>query len=176
MNLIEQAKAFATRKHVLENHQLYGEILPYTHHLEYAERVLVKFYGNDEILQTVMWLHDIIEDTRDRENKVKIRTIEELFGEEVAFLVNAITDEEGPNRSARKLATYPKIRAAGERAIICKLADRIANIEFGGRANKMYKKEHADFKYGLGFNGDWTTVSGAQAAMWSHLEKLMETM
>lgn len=174
MNLIEQAKLFATQKHVLDNKQLYGQIVPYTHHLEYAERVLVKFYGNDETLQTVMWLHDVIEDTRGRKNEVKLRDIEELFGDDVAVIVNALTCEPGDNRKARNLATYPKIRAAGEKAIVCKLADRIANLEFGGKMSKKYKQEYPEFKYGLGFTGDWTTVTGAQAAMWNHLEKMME--
>jgi (p)ppGpp synthase/HD superfamily hydrolase len=149
MNLLEQAKLFATQKHVLDNHQLYGNLVPYTHHLAAVEAVLVRFGFSDDVIRVASWCHDIIEDTRDRPNQVKRRDIEEMFGEEVADLVWAVTSEEGDNRKVRNALTYPKIRATGVRAVALKLADRIANVENGGRAVSMYRKEHPDFKHGI---------------------------
>lgn len=149
MNLIEQAKLFATQKHVLDNRQLYSNLLPYTHHLQAVEAVLIRFGFDDEEIRAAAWLHDVIEDTRDHNNRVKKRDIEEMFGEDVANLVDAVTNEPGVNRAQRHALTYPKIRKAGVRALALKLADRIANVSNGGRQVAMYKKEHADFKEGV---------------------------
>lgn len=148
MNLIEQAKMFATQKHVLDNHQLYG-LLPYTHHLAAVDQTLLYFGLDDEALRTAAWLHDVVEDTRERSNEVRVRDIEEIFGEEVAVLVGAVTSEPGLNRKTRNALTYPKIREAGMRAVALKLADRIANVESGGRAIGMYVKEHPEFRHGI---------------------------
>lgn len=169
MDLITQAKQFATQRHVLDNRQLYGNVLPYTHHLQDVERVLIRFgpahvgYLRDVVLAAA-WLHDVIEDTRGRANEVRQRDLEELFGEQVADLVYAVTCEDGPNRKTRNALTYPKIRAAGQQATRLKLADRIANVEFGGRAVGMYIKEHADFKNALFVSAD------GNEDLWDYLE------
>ena len=162
MNLVEQAWLFATQKHVLDNHQLYGNLKPYTHHLEKVHDVLVRFGFNDDVILASAVLHDVVEDTRGRHNEVKGRDIQEIFGEDVGVLGEAVTSEEGANRKIRNALTYPKIRAAGPRAVALKLADRIANIENGGKSIDMYKKEHADFKHGIyipyGMDGDVPTL------------------
>lgn len=170
MDLVTQMKLFATQKHVLDNHQLYGNVVPYTHHLDAVERVLIRFgFEDDEVLRAASWGHDVIEDTRGHHNEVKVRDIEEMFGEDVAMLVNAVTSEDGPNRKTRNALTYPKIRAAGERAVALKLADRIANVEYGGRASDMYKREHADFKHGINITTDDERI----LKMWKHLDGLL---
>lgn len=148
MDLVIQAQIVATQKHVLDNRQLYGW-LPYTHHLAAVADQLYQHGYDDEILEASAWLHDIIEDTRGKANEMKKRDIEEMFGEEVANLVWAVTSEEGPNRKVRNALTYPKIRATGERAVALKLADRLANVSHGGKAKEMYQKEHADFRHGV---------------------------
>ena len=56
------------------------------------------------------WLHDVVEDT-----ETKLKEVEEMFGPEVARLVSAVTNEDGPNRKVRHALTYPKIREAGEK-------------------------------------------------------------
>jgi hypothetical protein len=103
------------------------------------------------------WLHDVIEDT-----DTKYRDVEELFGHNVAQLVDAVTSVEGPNRKLRNAATYPKIRNAGIWAVRLKLADRIANVSNGGGSVKMYKDEYKDFRHALytaGENEDlWFTL------------------
>lgn len=149
MDLITAAKRFATQKHVWDNKQEYQNCVPYTHHTAAVEQVLIEFgFRSDENLRVASWLHDVIEDTRGRPNEVKVRDIEEIFNEDVATLVDAVTTVEGPNRAMRNAATYPKTRNAGPRAIVLKLADRIANVRAGGRVG-MYLKEHPDFRHAL---------------------------
>lgn len=155
-------KFFAAVKH---EGQKYG-VLPYTHHLALVEGVLRRFNGVDtnetspELLEAA-WLHDVVEDTG-----TKIKEIEELFGPVVASLVRAVTNEEGPNRKVRAALTYPKIRATPG-ATRLKLADRIANVENGGKLVEMYQKEYEDFKRGL-------YVAGENEVMWAHLEELLK--
>jgi guanosine-3',5'-bis(diphosphate) 3'-pyrophosphohydrolase len=173
MNLIEQAKLFATQKHVLDNHQLYGNLLPYTHHLAAVEAVLRRFEFYDEALCAAAWLHDVVEDTRDRNNEVKIRDIEEVFGDDIAVLVGAVTSEPGENRKVRNALTYPKIREAGPRAVALKLADRIANVEAGGRMVIKYRKEHPDFQHGIYIA---KPASWGETEIWDEKLRLLHTV
>lgn len=159
MDPLRHVKFFATVKHA---GQTYSSGLPYTHHLAAVEQVLRRF-GADENLLTASWLHDVVEDT-----DTKLKEIREMFGEEVANLVYAVTNEEGANRKIRHALTYPKIREAGPLAVRLKLADRIANVEAGGNLVGMYRKEHEDFKRSL-----FTT--GQNEDMWTHLEGLMNS-
>lgn len=161
MDQLSSAKTYAVLHHVIRKGQLYG-VLPYTHHLQEVEQTLRGFGEESLDMLTAAWLHDIVEDT-----DVKLRDIEENFGEDVAFLVGAVTSEEGPNRKVRNALTYPKIRAAGPRAIRLKLADRIANVSSGGGSVRMYAREYADFRHGL-----WTD-DRENIAMWAWLDRLI---
>lgn len=139
--LLRFARYYATQKH---KDQAYSGGLPYTHHLAQVESVLLR-YGFDElVLRVASWLHDVVEDT-----ETKIKDVAELFGDEVALLVGAVTNEPGENRKVRSALTYPKIRKAGTMAIALKLADRIANLSNGGKLVEMYRNEYADFRHGI---------------------------
>jgi (p)ppGpp synthase/HD superfamily hydrolase len=141
--------------------QKYG-VLPYTHHLQDVERVLVEFGYTDLTLRTAAWLHDVVEDT-----PTKLKEIYEAFGDEVAELVNAVTNEPGPSRKVRAALTYPKIRAS-DNATRLKLADRIANVRSGGRLVEMYRKEHDDF-HRMIYRPD------VADNMWAELNNLLRT-
>jgi|SRR5579859_6385004 len=136
--------------------------LPYTHHLASVEGVLRRFGHTDETILVAAWLHDVVEDT-----STKIKDIEEMFGEPVAHLVHAVTNEPGANRKQRSAATYPKIRGGGPRAVALKLADRIANVEMGGKLVAMYAKEYEDFHRSL-----YTPHENEN--MWAHLDSLLK--
>lgn len=112
------------------------------------------------------WLHDIVEDT-----DVKLRDIEENFGEDVAFLVSCVTSEEGLNRKVRNALTYPKIRSGGPRPIRLKLADRISNVSSGGGSMKMYGREYPDFRHAL-----YSDQDSMNSAMWRELDGLIENI
>jgi len=159
MDPLRHVKFFAAVKHA---GQTYGSGLPYTHHLAAVEQVLRRFGVVDENILTASWLHDVVEDT-----PTKLKEVEEMFGPEVARLVHAVTNEDGPNRKTRHALTYPKIREAGDKAIQLKLADRIANVESGGNLVGMYRKEFEDFKRAL-----YTT--GQAEDMWQCLWQLMK--
>lgn len=163
MDILAAAKSYATLHHVIRKGQLYGNV-PYTHHLDQADRVLLRFDEERLVLRTAIWLHDVVEDT-----DVKLRDIEENFGEDVALLVGAVTSEEGPNRRTRNALTYPKIRATGPDAVRIKLADRIANVENGGGSVTMYAREYPDFRHAL-FN----SIDTLNLPMWSHLDRIIK--
>lgn len=149
-------KFFAHVKHV---GQSYGTG-PYTDHLRAVEKVLRDFEVTDMDLLTSAYLHDVVEDT-----PTKLKEIAELFGDRVAELVGAVTNEPGENRKIRAALTYPKIRGVKD-AVCLKLADRIANVEHGGKLVQMYKKEHEDFRRAL-------YTKGQYEAMWTHLDELL---
>jgi (p)ppGpp synthase/HD superfamily hydrolase len=177
VNALKVAKFFATVKH---GGQLYGGI-PYTHHLAAVEAVARRFEDDIkngiakdlvyiapvadryEALVVATWLHDAVEDTG-----TKLKEIEEMFGGAVASLVHGVTNEKGENRKVRAALTYPKIRGVVG-AVALKLADRIANVENGGKLVEMYQKEYEDFKRAL-------YSPGVYEEMWKHLDKLLEVV
>lgn len=159
---IHQAMAFAIVAH---GDQKYGHE-PYFRHLVWVDKVLCQHgYENDIPLRQAAYLHDVLEDT-----KTTADELQHAFGTEVVDLVFAVTNEPGENRKARHAATYPKIAAAGERAVTLKLADRIANVEAchaGAGKQKpnlldMYRREHEGFVQTFGHLGP--------RALWTHLE------
>ena len=155
---VREARMVSIQAH---GNQTYDEIYPYKKHLDDVVDVLRRFgYGGKYLVAG--YLHDIIEDTSLSYNKVK-RT----YGLEVAEMVYCVTDELGRDRDEKKAKTLPKT-ASNPDAIIIKLADRIANIEHGGKVD-MYAKEFGQFKGALGLN----TPKGAEQ-MWDHLEKLLK--
>lgn len=163
---VKAARKFAS---MLHDGQLYGE-LPYTTHLEETYLVLLGFGVVDRDILAAALLHDAMEDTG-----VSKACIEEIFGEDVAILVAAVTDEPGANRKERKAKTYPKIRNTSD-AVLIKLADRIANIEHAKaavniRMFKMYAKEAEEFRTQL--RGAATEYTYVVEDMWRHLEQVL---
>lgn len=160
MKLLENARRFANKAH---KGQTYGEEFPYQVHLQAVESVLLRFDITGELLRAVAWLHDTLEDTT--------TTYEDLvtfFGKEIADTVADLTEPKGGNRAWRHEQTYPRI-ARNEKAIIVKLADRIANVEAGGNKTGMYRKEHASFKRHLIGYSENPIVK----AMWEHLDSIL---
>ncbi len=158
-------KLSMARKVALEAHgdQMYGGELPYIVHLFAVEMVLRRFLVVDERLLVSAYLHDVLEDTDYSRNALR-----DIFGEDVLAIVEAVTEPKGGTRKERHAATYPKIRALPD-ARILKLADRIANVESGGKTD-MYRKEHSDFHTALCTN---VWVSELEAKMWLYLSELL---
>lgn len=146
MTTKEKAFLFAEQAHFGQHYGLY----PYSYHLKQVADVAEEI-GFDESIVIACILHDILEDTHLSYNDVK-----KEFGEDIAELVYAVTDELGRNRKERKERTFPKIKA-NPKAIAVKLCDRIANVReakisadkpFGTSDSKMlklYKQEHLEF-------------------------------
>lgn len=128
--------------------QTYGGV-PYTEHLRATVDNVVFAYNSAQYPTTLpnrlgsiltAILHDVVEDT-----SVTIEDIQNSFGPDVRDAVDGVTDEywENSTRAARKAATYGKT-ARNPTSRIVKLADRLANVQSGGKVD-MYRKEHADF-------------------------------
>ena len=133
--LIAEARLVALHIHGNQN---YDSIFPYEKHLADVIAILEEYnYTGKYIIAG--WLHDAVEDGAISYNKIK-----NYFGLEVAEIVYAVTDELGRNRKEKKSKTYPKIKLNPD-AIAIKLADRIANIEHGGKI-EMYREEYLDFR------------------------------
>jgi (p)ppGpp synthase/HD superfamily hydrolase len=168
--LIRFARYYAAVKHA---GQQYSGGLPYTHHLAAVEAVLRRFgFEDSEDLLAASWLHDVVED-----QGVKIKEIAELFTDRVGDLVGAVTNEPGPNRKLRGMATYPKIRKVAG-AVALKLADRIANVEHGGKLVDMYRGEYEDFRRALFTPSQRAPeerkfFSDKVQDMWDHLDTLL---
>ncbi|MEG4023729.1 HD domain-containing protein [Microcoleus sp. S13C4] len=141
MNIADVAKEFAIAQH---GTQKYGEH-PYSYHLAQVSQVLAEFgYAGDEAIAAAGWLHDTLEDT-----PTTYEMLVSEFGKETADIVFAVTSEPGQNRVDRFGKTALKIQS-NKKALIVKLADRIANTEASLKSNpklyKMYVKEFALFK------------------------------
>lgn len=142
---IDEARNFAVEKH---GNQKYGKY-PYEVHLINVVNVLL---SNDILPDTEInidlwssaWLHDVLEDT----NTTR-REIIDKFGNNIFEIVWSLTDGEGENRKEKKQIMYEKL-VLNQNAIIIKLADRIANLEFSIINNnqekiKLYIEENDDF-------------------------------
>jgi (p)ppGpp synthase/HD superfamily hydrolase len=156
--LFKEARMVSIQAH---GNQTYDDIFPYHKHLDDVVDVLRRFGYSGRFI-VAGYLHDIIEDTSLSYNKIKLH-----YGIDVAEMVYCVTDELGRNRDEKKRKTLPKT-ASNQDAIILKLADRIANIEHGGKIS-MYADEYDTFKGVLFLN----TPSDA-LSMWEHLEKLLK--
>lgn len=175
------ARFYATVKH---GNQMYSGGLSYTHHLVAVDAVLVEFKEHimrdllvtmspeeaEEfflVLRISALLHDVVEDTRKSPQPVKVKDIAEMFGDEVAEIVNAMTKGVEGNRDAKAALNYPKLRAV-RGAVTLKLADRKANVQQGGSLVKMYREEYEDFRRAL-------YTPGENEAMWASLDALLKT-
>ena len=157
----QAAMHFATRWHA---GQKYSD-LPYIFHVSQAVLVLKRFKRDDPTQIQAMWLHDVVEDTSTTLDDISL-----AFGPEVAVLVDVLTNQSGSNRKEKALLTYPRIRAHGQLAIECKLADRISHMEHILTTNdddfrRMYFKERDLFK-------ELLYVPGQSEDMWEHLGHL----
>lgn len=154
--------------------QKYG-FAPYEIHLIAVEAEMVQIMRSDSMMfydknlaSCAAYLHDSLEDTG-----LTITEIVEEIGYPVAYLVNAVTDEEGKNRAERKALTYPKIRSTDKLAVALKLADRLANVRHCIRSKNskmfaMYKKEQQDVVNALFRLDDGLT------SVWDELNDLLE--
>ena len=153
----KEARMVAVKLHASQS---YDEIYPYEKHLDDVVEVLKRFGFSGRFI-IAGYLHDSIEDGAISYNKIR-----KHFGEKVAEMVYCVTDEMGRDRKEKKSKTLPKT-ASNPDAIILKLADRIANIEHGGKID-MYADEYEAFKGVLYLN---TPESGK--IMWKCLDNLL---
>lgn len=139
--------SFAIQAHANVNHLYDGK--PYSIHLSIVSYYCQKYIHNlpetcGYIVPTACWLHDTIEDCRLTYNDIKME-----FGEQVADIVYAVSNEKGKNRKERANDKYYKGIIDTPYATYVKLCDRLANVKYsydtGSRMFGVYQKENIDF-------------------------------
>lgn len=125
-SLESKAKAFATQQHAAINHLRKYTGDPYIVHPARVVK-LVRSVPHTEAMLCAAWLHDVVEDT-----PVTLETIAEEFGDEVASLVEMLTDvsklSDG-GRAVRKAIDREHTAKASPPAKSIKLADLIDNTD-----------------------------------------------
>lgn len=163
MTNVERALLVATQAH---SNQLY-DIYPYIYHPKQVMNIAIRL-GYDESIVIGCILHDVMED-----GGLSYSDIKKAFGEDVAEIVFAVTDELGRNRKEKKEKTYPKIRN-NWKATVVKVCDRIANMthskSYTPSLYKMYVKEHDNFCKQL--KADFHPASEVNKA-WIELSKVV---
>ena len=180
---IYQAIDLAARIH---HNQTYGKepiVYPYIFHLKEVAQVLAQYVSEitSPDLFVAAWLHDSIEDQSDKINWTYIKL---GYGENVANIVLAVTDDkkdDGESYSRKERATrlFERLRKyPNDDALKIKLCDRIANVGHSLSMDKlgvnnlldMYRKEYDDFRFNLKPLSNDTVVS----QMWEKLDILMD--
>lgn len=119
---LKEALDFATEAHQNQKRKYSGD--PYiTHPIAVAK--IVSKYGGSQAQVAAALLHDVVEDT-----PVKIEDIQSRFGDEVAHLVDRLTDVSKPedgNRAKRKALDRQHIAESNRDAQFIKAADIIHN-------------------------------------------------
>ncbi len=124
-DLIQQAKAFATKAHASIDQRRKYTGLPYIVHPE-AVADLVAATGAEPEVIAAAWLHDVVEDT-----PVTLEQVRREFGEEVGLLVDDLTDvsrRSDGNRATRVAIDREHTARADVRAKTVKLADVVDNL------------------------------------------------
>jgi len=142
MKQAAKAREFAAKAH---DGQIYGPDQPYTYHLD----AVAALAGGTEAVQTVAYLHDVVEDT-----DTTLQEVTAHFGTYVAECVAILSDEPGKNRKERKASSHKKLAEVQPyhyTALIVKAADRAANVracvEKGNRGLlQMYRREQEAFR------------------------------
>jgi (p)ppGpp synthase/HD superfamily hydrolase len=161
--------AFALERH---GSQAHGSLKIEFHLADVAWHARMHYDPHVNILEpeqiiAAAWLHDVLEDT-----PTTLEEIEDMFGYQVADVVNLLTDKSGRNRLERHLKTYHAIRTDPDATLI-KLCDRRHNqdrsLKHGEHWMVMYKREYTYFKFAL-----WTPHKFKK--LWEELDWQHEEM
>lgn len=158
------AHAFAIEAH---KNQLYGK-LPYHAHLTYVVMTALRFIHNieqklqEEVIQSC-WLHDTNEDSG-----ITYGEIKKHFGEFVANVVYAVTNEKGKDRREKFERTMPSL-SKNRHAVFVKLCDKIANTSYSKmESSSMYDAYVSEYKQFKKF----LYVKGEYEDMWNELDNI----
>jgi len=145
MDLIETARVYAQAAHraVGQKRKYTGEC--YTVHTIDVASLVARFDGTDEMIAAAH-LHDVVEDTA-----VEVSDIRDVFGAQVADLVDWLTDRSKPedgNRAIRKAIDRDRLAKAPTAAQTIKCCDLISNtssiVKYDPSFAKVYLKEKAE--------------------------------
>jgi len=129
-SLILKALEFAAIRH-RKQFRKGRDKTPYINHPIQVANLLANDGGEkDHILLIAAILHDVVEDTvaTEKEKKVLIDQIREMFGEEVLSVTLEVTDDNRLVKKERKRLQVEHAMGLSERAKKLKIADKIANV------------------------------------------------
>ena len=145
MNLVETARLYAQAAHRAVGQKRKYTGTCYTVHTVDVASLVASFDGTEEMIAAAH-LHDVVEDTA-----VEVSDIREVFGAEVAELVDWLTDRSRPedgNRAVRKAIDRDRLGEAPAEAQTIKCCDLISNtssiVEHDPSFAKVYLKEKAE--------------------------------
>lgn len=125
-DLLRKAVLFITDAH---KGQFRKSGMPYTEHPLEVAKILADLQLNTASVLAGL-LHDVVEDTPHT-----LKELTEMFGEETAFMVDAVTKisavQKQKNKDAEKAETYRKLvnaMAKDPRVLLIKIADRLHNM------------------------------------------------
>ena len=120
---VMEAAVFAAVKHQYLRRGGYDQ-LPYINHLLKITNELITIGGErDEALLIAAILHDVLEDT-----DTNFQELSNLFGQEVASIVNELTDDMSLPHKVRKELQVTTATKLSRKAQIIRLADKASNI------------------------------------------------
>lgn len=166
------AQIYAFEKHKNQSYDSPKNI-PYTVHLYMVVATIIKYlylvakeYHEDAIMAG--WLHDAREDQGSSFNDIK-----NITGNRAAEIVYRLTNNDGHNRKEKAIATYGPKTSTDRLAVFCKLADRLANVEYGTIfGGDMLKAQKSEFAYMVQI----LFVPGEYDDMWNDLAKKLEVI
>jgi hypothetical protein len=158
-DFVLKCKNYAVSRHTNTNHQYDGK--PYSVHLEITHHFALMFkHLLPEILHDSAeggsWCHDVVEDTRESFNDVKL-----MCSVDVAEVAYACANEKGRTRKERADERYYEGIRQNPVAWFVKICDRLANIWYSknseSRMFEVYKLENEEFKRQL-YNTQFKTM------------------
>lgn len=142
---IISAMRFAADKH-RDQRRKDSSGTPYINHpIEVADLLVNRGGINDETVIIAAVLHDTVEDT-----DATIDEISNLFGPEIASVVEEVTDDTSLSSEERKRQQVENAATASEAAKLVKLADKICNIrdmQANPPANWSIKRRYEYFEW-----------------------------
>jgi (p)ppGpp synthase/HD superfamily hydrolase len=122
LRLVTRAADFAARAHWRHRRKDVDQT-PYINHLAHVAMLLADA-GCDASLVAAGYLHDTIEDV-----KISYETLSASFGQDIADLVRAVSDDKSIRWQKRKKAQIEHAPSATPRVCALKLADKISNLQ-----------------------------------------------
>lgn len=120
--VVMRALAFAADRH-RDHRRKDSEQTPYVNHLIAVVELLVEQGVEDPVVLAAAALHDTVEDT-----ETSLDELRAGFGEEVAAIVAAVTDDKSLPKAERKRRQIEQAPSLTTRARLVKLADKICNL------------------------------------------------
>lgn len=123
LSLFVRALAFAADKH-RDQRRKDLQASPYINHpIELADVLCNEGDVKEWVVLCAAVLHDTIEDT-----ETTVEELRECFGEEIALVVNEVTDDQALPKAERKRLQVERAASSSDNAKLVKLADKICNL------------------------------------------------